>query len=170
VKLLRGRNISRNRLHLAGTRLITTANRFLRPGSADFVIRKRIEAFDEAIRQQCARLGGQREHPLGQLLHWDGHGQRVRPSDHAGNWSFTGAVGGSLARFRKWFVEHDAEAWDYGHINRQSLLRTHRPSMHSQRTHSMHSSGHGTSPATQASPGMMLIQASVPVSVSCASS
>jgi hypothetical protein len=74
VKLLRGRNISRNRLHLAGTRLITTANRFLRPGSADFVIRKRIEAFDEAIRQQCARLRGQGEHLLGQLLHWDGHG------------------------------------------------------------------------------------------------
>jgi hypothetical protein len=50
---------SRNRLHLAGSNLITTANCFRRPGSADLVIRKRIEAFDEAIRQQCARLGRQ---------------------------------------------------------------------------------------------------------------
>jgi hypothetical protein len=46
---LRGGNLSRNCLHFARPHLVATANRFCRPGGADFLVRKWIKAFHEAI-------------------------------------------------------------------------------------------------------------------------
>jgi hypothetical protein len=37
--------------------VITSANRFCNPGSANVIVRKWIEAFDEAVRDQRTRLG-----------------------------------------------------------------------------------------------------------------
>jgi hypothetical protein len=82
---LRGGGLSRNRRDLAGPYLITTANRFCRPRGADFIVRKWVQAFHKAISQQGARISGQDQHLLGQLLHRNGHTVRVRQSSQSGN-------------------------------------------------------------------------------------